>query len=312
MKTSVVIPTVNGPDLALRLLDLLDRQTIKPDEVIITEQGSYLWDHVSSGHSFHLKPVYLDQKSLALSREIGSKDAVGDIIFFLDDDIIIPETYISDAISFFENNPSIIAIGGRYLDDSIINRSSFSLFLGRILWVYGDGMRNKVLLSGWTDYVRNAPVEKETYADWLFGCNSVIRKHAFDQVSFEKEMKAWSFMEDVFIGTEIRNAFGNKSMMILPQLKVIHAPTSSAGSISPVTLRMRLLHRYMYWYKYLYPKNKGSIIPFIIGMIANFILIYKQERASWVINEHLKAWAFMFSAKNPNWEKINAYIFAQN
>ncbi len=315
MKTSVVIPTINRKATALRLLQNLADQSHKPDEIILIEGGPVQWsvEELPEILKTRTKLTYVTRPSAAASRDGGRKQSSGDVIFFFDDDIILPPNYIQDSLTYLNNNPTIMAVGGLYSDKSITERTQRSIQIGRLFGIYADGSRNRILPSGWADYVRGPFTEETTAAEWLFGCNLAVRMNAFENptVSFETRMQAWSFLDDVLLGARLTRAYGD-CMRLLPNLRVIHAPPSTSGSMSKTTLRMRILYRYILWRDYIADGSASSLSQFLLGMLANLLLMLKQEPKLWVIRETLKTHFFNLRHRDMSWETANEFIFSSH
>lgn len=313
MKTSVVIPTINRKPTMLRLLQNLAEQSHKPDEIILIEGGPVQWsvEELPEILQTRTKLTYVTRPSAAASRDGGRKQSSGDVVFFFDDDIILPPNYIQDTLTYLNDNPTIMAVGGLYSDKSITGRTESSIKIGRLFGIYADGSCNRLLPSGWADYVRGPFAEQTTAAEWLFGCNLAVRMSAFADptVSFETRMQAWSFLDDVLLGARLTRAYGD-CMRLLPSLRVIHAPPSTSGSMSKTTLRMRILYRYILWRDYVAGSSAGSLPRFLLGMIANLLLMLKQEPKFWVIKETLRTHLFNLRHSDMSWETANEFIFS--
>lgn len=312
MKTSVITSSMGRKVTLNRLFLNLATQTQLPDEIILIEAGGATWDNSEFPETLraNVRVLYAPGESLAASRARGQQNARGELLLFLDDDIIMPATYIAEASAYLRDNPAIMAVGGRYIDETVTGRANWSLMVGRLLGIYGNGARNRILPSGWLDYVRGKSTSEITSADWLFGCNSVIRASAFahPDVHYTAEMAAWSFLEDGYFYSRVISAYGD-CVRLLPGLEVVHAPIASSGSMSRVTLRMRILYRYIFWRDRLRDGSLLSRLRFDMGMLANLLLMLKQEKKTWVISECLKSYFFTLIHKNMTWEKANEFIF---
>ncbi len=311
MKASVIVSSMNRKATLARLMANLVAQTHSPDEVIVIEAGGGAWskEDVPPELRDAFKVFYAQGESLAASRFRGQQAATGDSLFFLDDDIIMPNTYVEDALAYLFEHPSVMAVGGAYVDKDAPQRADSSHLIARFMGIHGDGRANRLLPSGWTDYVRGRYAQEITEAEWLFGCNSVVRASAFPKAQFTTGMAAWSFLEDVFFGLSLMKNFG-ACMRVLPALRVIHDPPSSGGRISPATLRMRVLYRAILWREHV-AKTPKSRLMFAVGMVANLLLMLKQERQFWVVPESLKVTAFMLKNPNLSWEEANEFIFSK-
>ncbi|WP_076097958.1 glycosyltransferase family 2 protein [Chromobacterium subtsugae] len=312
MRLSVIISTLSRKETLVRLLENISRQTKLPEEIIIVEAGS--GDLEPSDIPVSIRElvitIYAYQASLAYSRESGRKTATGDIIVFFDDDIVIPDTYIEDVTSYMQENPDVMGVGGPYTDENVAKRVDKSLWIGRLLGIYADGHSNRILKSGWADYVRSEYLNDITPAQWLFGCNGAYRADAFvvPSVCIQKDMATWSFLEDVVLGAMLTRQYG-MCLRILPKLAVRHAPPASFGSINKSTLRMRILYRYIFWRDFLDGVCAPSLPAFLIGMIANLLLMLKQERALWVARECFQSLIFIYRNPKISWQHANDFIF---
>jgi glycosyltransferase involved in cell wall biosynthesis len=313
MNATVIISSVNRKDTLQRLLGNLLNQTVQPEEIIIIEAGNHPLDK----QEFHVQPAcrltlcHAPKESLAASRERGRLLAKSEILIYFDDDVISPLNYIETVTTHFQLKQNTIAIGGIYKDKTTTDRRSWSIFVGRLFGIYGNGHRNKILLSGWTDYVRGIHAEHETDAEWLFGCNWAIRANAFDNptVKIETGLLAWSFLEDVMLGYKITKAYGI-CMRILPSLGVVHDPIASSGGISTATVRMRILYRHLFWKENLSTSGYFPATKFNLGMVANLLLMLKQKREIWVIRECFLSLLFIMGNKNTNLQAANEFIFS--
>lgn len=93
-KYSIIIPVFNRPDEMKEMLDSLDKQTIKPFEIVLVEDGSnqksdFLLDLYDLPVSYFFKP----NTGPGDSRNFGMKKASGDYFLFFDSDCVLPEDY---------------------------------------------------------------------------------------------------------------------------------------------------------------------------------------------------------------------------
>ena len=316
MRASVIISSINRKSTLSRLFFDLARQTVMPDEVILIEAGDISWniEEIPTALQDRFSVFYELSASLSFSRERGRKVATGDVIIFFDDDIIIPETYIEIALRYLNDHSEVMAVGGTYSDNAICCSKNWSMVVGRLLGIFSDGKKNRILPSGWADYVRGKYTEVITVAEWLHGCNMVVRTKVFEHpgVKIETQLVSWSFLEDVILGFRITRYWGN-CMNLLPALKVIHnPPINSASNINRMTLRMRVLYRYIFWRDNLADGSFLRLIRFWFGMLANLFLMLKQERRCWVIRENLMACVFICRHVDINWRKANEFILSRN
>ena len=313
MKVSVIISSVDRPDRLARLLDNVSRQSTMPDEVIVVEAGVRPLDEaiVPPRLCGRVVAFHAPRESLAASRDRGRRAAHGATLIFFDDDLIVPDRYIEFALRHLDENTNVMAVGGIYRDPVTVHNRPWSIAIGRVLGIFGNGSRNRILVSGWADYVRGEHAKRMTEAEWLFGCNWAIRASAFNHqdVRIESRLEAWSFLEDVIFGSRITQAYG-LCMRLLPELSVIHDAGNSAGRISVVTLRMRILYRFIFWRETLDDGSTTRAVRFWLGMLANLLLMYKQERRLWVLKECLSVYIGIYRQAPISWDHANELIFS--
>lgn len=105
---SIIIPTLNEEDYLPNLLSSINKQTVKDYEVIIADAGSKD-KTLSIAESFgcRIVPGGLPAKG----RNEGAKAAKGDLLLFLDSDVVIPhEDFIENAVAIFKKKKLDIAI----------------------------------------------------------------------------------------------------------------------------------------------------------------------------------------------------------
>ena len=315
MKTSVIIPTLDDLLITQRLLKNIALQDKTPDEIIIIEGGSVKWSsrHIPEILKKRTIILYKPNGGISPSKEFGRIKASGEILFFFDNDVIPPKTYIKDALFFFSRNIKTLGIGGYFIEEQTQTKNKLSIAIGKVFKIYSNNERNVILKSGWGDYVRGKNLSIITSAEWLFGCNMALRSKIFlhKNVQIETQMKGWSFLEDLLLGIKITKKFG-VCMKILPELNVFHKPVNRSGKLSKETLKMRYLYRYIIWRDYINDHSIQSYLHYCLGFTANFLLALKQIRRFWVIKISLQSLYLTIIHRNINFKHANTFIYSKN
>ncbi len=106
MKLSIIIPTLNEEHFLPNLLECIRLQKFKDFEVIVADSNSR--DATRKiAESFGCKIV--EGGSPAVGRNNGAKAATGDLLFFLDADVVIEDNFFEPVIREFEENNYDIA-----------------------------------------------------------------------------------------------------------------------------------------------------------------------------------------------------------
>jgi glycosyltransferase involved in cell wall biosynthesis len=113
VRLSVVIPALNEERHLGQLLSDIQRQSQRPDEVIVVDAGSRDAT-VRIAEQSPVAVVLHSEPPVARGRNVGVYSAKGDLIFFLDADTRLPETFFEDFVSEVERRRLDIACP-RYL-----------------------------------------------------------------------------------------------------------------------------------------------------------------------------------------------------
>ncbi|MEK6732751.1 MAG: glycosyltransferase [Candidatus Omnitrophota bacterium] len=119
MRASVVICSYGRPEAAINLLHELTRQSYEDFETLLVCQGDKkdfekIKTFVTDRYS--LRCYYLPDPNLPHARNIGIKEASGEIVLFLDDDIKPAITLIEAHLANYKD-ASVAMVGGRILGE---------------------------------------------------------------------------------------------------------------------------------------------------------------------------------------------------
>lgn len=122
MLISIIIPTYNRSQYILKTLESLVKQKIDPAlfEILIIDNNStdatleISQKFIAENINFRIKYFFEPIPGLLSGRHRGLKESSGEILIFIDDDIIADEQWLISIISSFKD-PSINIVGGRNL-----------------------------------------------------------------------------------------------------------------------------------------------------------------------------------------------------
>lgn len=114
---SVIIPVHNGGENFRRCLSSIAAAVPPPDEVIVVADGDTdgSW-HFAEEFGARVLRIPVPQGP-AHARNLGAQSAQGDLLFFIDADVVIPPDAISKVKSTFNSNPQLAALFGSYDDE---------------------------------------------------------------------------------------------------------------------------------------------------------------------------------------------------
>jgi GT2 family glycosyltransferase len=257
MQVSVIIPTYNRVKDVDGCLDSVTVQTTLPKEVIIVDDSDN--DEIENlieqrKDEFNEKDMVLKyirnekEKSLTIARNIGIENATGDIILFLDDDVILDKDYIKEILKVYKDKPDAMGVQGlipNKKNKTIINK--FIEFLNK-LFIMAIREKNKCRVlpsvSGSYPYFVNEIINCE----YLFGANQSYKKEILEEFKFDEKLKKYSYGEDLDLSYRIFKKCPS-SLFMTPQAKLIHKSSKSEH------LKREVIYMGMIYFLYLFYKN---------------------------------------------------------
>jgi len=214
MRTSVIIATDNRAGVLERCLCSLAGQSLPPDEIIIAHGGSdteteRIVEGMMTGSAPRTNIRYFNVGPLGAARQrnAGADRSRGDILFFLDDDVICGNDYIAEMLDVFRGD-SEGEVGGAcgimenlsYLELSPLNKFLFDLCLRK-------EERKKdyagMVVGPAVNYLpKDIPFTRQE-VQWMVGCVCAYRREVFLENRFHEGFHGYSFMEDVDLSCRV-------------------------------------------------------------------------------------------------------------
>ena len=217
---TAVIPTRNRPDDLPKAVASVCAQTRLPDELIIVDQssGNASREHVSSvmvGID-SIKLVYIHDTSilgLVDAKRVASEWAGGDIVCFLEDDVVLESDYFEQIELGFVSHPAMIGCCG-IISNAPKQVAGYTIFFK--LFHRGIFFDRRVGLHGSFSGRGNELVASEM----LSGGSSAWRREVFSAVSFDVE-NGLHMSEDVDFSTRVARRFPGQ-LFINPNARLAH------------------------------------------------------------------------------------------
>ena len=211
---SVIIASDRRVNVLAGCLDSLNKQSILPDEIIIAHAGSdietkALTEKLKTDNNFKVNIKYFNLGPLgaAKQRNKGAEESTGDIIFFLDDDVVCEPNYIKETMYIFlkDNENTIGGVSGTivnqvYVPLSRFNKKLFDFCLSSV--EINDEYAGRVVGPAVNFLPSDTPNIAQT-VDWLPSVCCAYRRNVFFEYMFNEQFKGYSFMEDVELSCRI-------------------------------------------------------------------------------------------------------------
>jgi GT2 family glycosyltransferase len=272
-KTSIIIPTINRPnDLYNAINSILD-QSILPDELIIIDQSKDSRSKNISRSLFsdrnYASFIYVHDQSicgLVAAKRHGVALATGELIFFLEDDILLSKNYISEILLGFDQLNKMVGCCG-----IISNHPPKSHFQSLLFNIFHTGIFKDIRFNFFKDMDSQGKSLALVLSDKLSGGVSAWKREVFAHVDFDVS-NGFHMLEDIDFSTRVSNNYSNQ-LYINPNAKLTHH-FSPVGRGNLLSQKRRKANECIVFYK----KRKSqswsllSIIWLLVGMLMQSLL----------------------------------------
>ena len=181
MRISVVIPVFNGGSELQECLDAIAASSHPVHECILVDDASTDGETRRIAELHDATVIYLkEQQGPASARNKGVEKASGDLVFFVDADVVVHPDALAKAVKVFGTEPETVAVFGSY-DDEPGHRSFLSQYRNLFHhWVHQTG-------------------QDEASTFWT-GCG-VIRREIFMEMKGFRENYERPSIEDIELGS---------------------------------------------------------------------------------------------------------------
>ncbi|VVB89283.1 Glycosyltransferase AglI [uncultured archaeon] len=244
MMISIIVPVYNSSNTIEAGLESLKNQNFCCYEIIAVDNGS---SDSSKEKIKNFKEVILLEefkKGPAAARNLGIKNARGDIIAFTDSDCCVSEDWLSKIFETFNNHKEAHAIGGSVLNanpNNLISRASEISDFGLISYSKKNTPR----------WVRIVPT-----------LNAAYRREVFNELGcFDDDIKYAAGEDALFNWRLVKN---RKKIFFNPEIKVMHFHRS--------TIKSFLRKKYIYGKGYVITRIKDSTMPNAMPFTKRYLL----------------------------------------
>ena len=270
---SIIIPTVGQArqDDLIKALRSIEGNTVKPLEVLIIIQGD-LRPGALKVFDLNLILVRIDKKSLTQARNIGADLAKGDIISFLDDDVILDKNYFEEILKSFEKYNDIKLVQGKITNFQTNKLKDF--FWGLFLGPGSLRKSNYIRLFNFENIIYKSYSNYEEFCMWAGGANINVKREALDHERFDSQLIRYSCGEDVDFSFRIYRRYGVNSILFQPKAKLVHNVAPSGRLSSYAHMLTRRTHKLYSYYKNINGKEDTKRIIARIWYNFGWLLFY--------------------------------------
>jgi glucosyl-dolichyl phosphate glucuronosyltransferase len=278
LSSSIIIPTLNRvADLGEALCSILDQTELPLEVLVVDSSNNNETETYIEGMSvvFKQKNVILRyvrnkrELSLTISRNIGASLSTAEIVFFMDDDIILDKNYVKNILKVYESHPTVKGVEGLAINWQLSSRIDNLLWeMRRFFFLFSFERNNcRVLKSGNNTYP--VPLTKIVECQWLCGVCS-YRREVFEKFQFDERLKRWAFKEDEDFSYRVYGEYPG-SLLITPEATFFHKYSDRARSSNKKVRYMIVIYGAYFFYKNM-PQTIGNKLCFVISLIFGFAI----------------------------------------
>ncbi|MFZ5825025.1 MAG: glycosyltransferase family 2 protein [Bacillota bacterium] len=226
----------------------------------------------AGGWPFPIRRVSVGFRSLARGRNVAIEHVSEDAswVLYLDDDVILSPTYLSELLNGAERYPSAKIVFG-VIDDLWRSPEVFNIFARMTgLPYHGPGAGYRVQSS--FKNTMDTDVREDMRSDWATGCGFMVDKRVFETTQFDGNLTTYSLNEDMDFSFRVSKRYPDSVWCIArARLRHMEAPANRLAQ-SRLALMRTLYHIY------LFRKNRAldgvSTTAFIVSEFAYTAAIF--------------------------------------
>jgi glycosyltransferase involved in cell wall biosynthesis len=226
---SVIIPVHKGGDAFRRCLLSVEKARPAPEEIIVVADGETDGAWRLAEKKGHQTIKISTPGGPARARNRGARMAKGEILFFVDADVTIPENAMATVRANFENDARLTALIGSYDDEP---------FEKNFLSQYKNMFHHYVHQQGKED------------ASTFWGACGAVRKDVFLKMGGFDEGYRRASIEDIELGYRLKRA--GHSIRLVKGLQVKHLKRWGIGSL----LKADIFYRAFPWTRLIFREGQ--------------------------------------------------------
>lgn len=283
MTFSILVATMNRPQAIANLLESVEKQTFLPQEFILVDQSkdgrtkdvcdAYVKRMHGRGQVF--KYVRQETPSLVKARNRGVDESTGEIICFVDDDVILNPDYF-ERIAFYFKDPSIGGVTGNVFVESPLKGFKWQVrkLISRIFLLNSFNGRLTASTFGYPIFEREVVEMQEV--DLFGGYSMNYRRELVLRHRPDEWFSGYGFREDVDLSYRISH---DTKMIIVPDAKFIH-DVSTINRLDTGALKKMQFKNHFYLFKKFRKYGAATWILFWYSLSGIIVLDFLEYLAS--------------------------------
>ena len=226
ISTSIIVPTYNRPESLKECILSILEQTVMPNEIIIIDDGNLSGIpciNELSEAGVNCRYFKKDVPGLTESRNTGVKLSTGDILCFLDDDVVLFPNYLEEILGIYyqDEGEDIAGVGGLIANIPPLKWYEYIRNMYYIVFLNKGIKEGRVLKSGFCTElgITEFRLNHISRVDFLSGGVSSYRRKIFEEFSFTDKFREHALGEDKDFSLRVSKKY---RLVVNPQAKLFH------------------------------------------------------------------------------------------
>ncbi len=221
---SIVIPTRNRENDLRNCINSICKQSYKPLEVLVIDDGNMLETYIKKINNeltekgIIFKYFKKDKPGQSESKNLGAKNSKGQVILFLDDDVILEDKYIENILKIWEekwNDEKLAGVSGVSINSK--KKSTLKKIFDRIFFLYSSKTWS---ILPWGFQTWDFHINKDEKSDWMPAGMCSFRKEIFENYNYKQFQSNRTSLEDVELCWQIKDK--GYYFIVTPSAKLFH------------------------------------------------------------------------------------------
>jgi glycosyltransferase involved in cell wall biosynthesis len=321
MRVSVIIPTRDRPrDLANLLLTILSQDYPIFEAIVIddsprctAESTVKILASKFAAKGCGLRYIEADGTGLTVAKNMGVRISKGDIILFLDDDMLLEQSAIRELANFLRDNPEALGVQPRILlTTRDMNQNGLSASFENALckaFMLGYKAEDRLVVRRSGMSIFPSSLSRSINAQRLAG-SACWRHEIFERQLFDVNLKRWAFMEDLDFSYRVFKK-NPKSLFAIPNAAIVHKTSQKGRMEIKPAINMVVIYWFYVFFKDIFEDSMLNLIAFLWALTGNLLVTLA---GSAVKRKGRKEWwdvIYLFGAYRKAFENLRKILMEQ-
>lgn len=269
---SAIVPTIGRPESLRALLESLAAQSYKVHEVIVAdasvdEQIKEFLRNFPNQFALNVNRIAVHPANAVRQRTAAIESARGDLLLFLDDDVVLEPDCIAQMLSLLETSNDIVAVTADFNNQTWPAPTRlWQLYLRHVLKLNYSAWQGRVV-GPLLRFGYNPVPSKPCAIEWLGTGNSLVRRSAFIAAGGFSDffLHRCTINEDVDLGLKLRRV---GKIMFCPAARMAHHHAPSGRVTMFMAAEDDLFNRF-----YILRRTMGLSLPRSFGLVLLYFAV---------------------------------------